>query len=55
MAKFVRHYSPGDELLGKKIKSIKLIDEKKEMYIITYVDGETQKVQANRGMKLYEK
>lgn len=50
-AKFVSHYAPGDEFEGKEIKSIELIDKRKEMYTITYVDGETQNVQANRGMQ----
>ena len=53
--KFVSHYAPGDKFEGKEIKSIKLIDKKKEMYTITFVDGETQNVQAGRGMKFSEK
>ena len=52
---FVSHYAPGDEFERKEIKSIKLIDKKKEMYTITFVDGETQNVQATRGMKFSEK
>jgi len=54
-AKFVSHYAPGDEFMRKKIKSIKLIDKRKEIYTITYVDGETQNVQAGTGMQFHVK